>query len=311
MKFAITGLILALIFVGALLLRFDRERVGPYTSDEKDDLEIKEAFFDAGRSQLYLIRSDTWAVLDLAEVSQANRAFKYTIQPKEGNFLHFKDFQSGRPSVEYLSNAILVPVLTDHYASFNYKWDGKARSGHRPPIELPVGSKGALYRSSSEVAANNKDWFKSLLFYTDNPWQDSRHGVQFFYHPDFRTTVSFQHPASLILLGPSFLGLTIAAFATVSRIRLWTFLLLIVVAFVLHSISFSFYLWAVRYGEAWSGQGSSHNYPYAFLGCGLGVAFLLIMLHLVLWRNKSNKAVDSMATGGTPSAEQEPRHGQP
>lgn len=292
MKFAITGLILALIFVGTLLLRFDRERIGPYTADEKDDLEIKEAYFDNGRSKLYLIRGDTWAALDLAKVSQANRAFKYTIKPIDGNFLHFRDFESGRPSQSELSDAIPVPVLTGQFASFNYKWDGKARSGHKPPIELPDGSQGALYRSSSEVAANNKDWFKSLLFYTDSPWQDSRYGVQFFYHPDFRTTVTFQHPASLIFFGPSFVGLSIAAFACVSRVRLWVFLSLVAVALGLHGISFFLYLGAVRYGEAWSGYSSAHNHPYVFLGCGFGAAFLLLILHLVFWRNKSNNAVE-------------------
>jgi hypothetical protein len=295
MKYAITGLILASILLGTMVLRFDREMVGPYTSDAKDDLEIKEAYFDASRSKLYLIRDDTWASLNLSEVSQANRAFQYTIQPIAGNFLHFRDFQSGRPSDEYLSHAISVPVLTDQNASFNYKWDGKARSGHGPPIELPAGSKGALYQSSSEVAANNKDWFKSLLFYSDSPWQDSRYGVQFFYHPDFHTTVSFQHPASFIFFGPSFLGLTIAAFATVSRIQFRAFLLLLVVALVLHSISFSFYLLAVKYGEAWSGQSSSHNHPSVFLGCGVGVAFLLCILHLVFWRKTSNKTLHPTA----------------
>jgi len=232
---------------------------------------------------------DSWASVDLAAVCHANRAFKYTITPTDGNFLHFRDFKSGRPSASDLSSAISVPVLTDQFASFNYKWDGKARSGHRPPIELPAGSHGALYRSSSEVAANNKDWFKSLLFYNNTPWQDSRYGVQFFYHPDFQTTIAFNHPASLLFFGPSFLGLTIAAFATVARIRLWVFVSLVAVGLAAHSVSFFFYLWAVRYGEAWSGYSSAHNHPYVLLWSGFGVAFLLLILHLVFWRIPSNK----------------------
>ena len=137
------------------------------------------------------------------------------------------------------------------------------------PLNMPDRVKYALYRSENERTKRNREWFKSYIFYTDTPWPDSKHGVQFFYHPDYKYKFGFQHPLFSLFFGPSFLGLGIALFTSISRIRIWKVMALLVLAVVLHGVTSLIYLAGVQYGEVWYGYSSQHNALYFFFFAGI------------------------------------------
>ena len=274
----ITGL-LVLLFLATFVFRIESSRIGPDTSEERDDIGITHAYLDPASETLYLVASDRWAQIDLAAIRCQNAQFQYTVVPRSDNFLHWRDFKDGKPPFD-LTRLDPVAVRTTDYASFNYKWDGHPRQNHEETTQPPDGFQYALFRSNAEVAEDNRTWFKSYLLQTPMKGSDGRFGVQFFYHPDTRYRIAFQHPMMFALFGPSFLALCIALPLAFSGIRIGPATALFILAALLHLVSFAFFLGGVRYGEAWSGYSSAHNSPYVHLTLGLVVLFALFIVRL-------------------------------
>ncbi len=274
----IAGL-LVLLFAAIFVFRIESSRIGPYTSEERDDIGITDAYIDLASEILYLVTSECWTQIDLVAIRRQNTQFQYTVVPRSGNFLHWRGFKGGRPELD-LSRLVPVAVCTSDFASFNYKWDGHPRQNHDHATQPPDGFQYALFRSDSEVAEDNRTWFKSYLLQTPAKGDDDRFGVQFFYHPDTRYRVAFQHPMIFALFGPSFVALCIALPLAFSGVRIGPATALFMLAALLHLVSFAFFLGGVRYGEAWSGYSSAHNSPYVHLILGLGVLFALFLVRL-------------------------------
>jgi len=147
----------------------------------------------------------------------------------------------------------------------------------KPPPTTPANVRTSL---RAEVAEDNRTWFKSYLLQTPSPGADGRFGIQFFYHPDYRYRIAFQHPAFFALFGPSFIALCIALPLAFSRVRIGPAMALFTLAALFHVASFLLFLVGVRYGEAWSGYGPAHNSPFVHLVIGLGVLLVLILIRL-------------------------------
>jgi len=271
--------ILALLFMGIFVFRIDSSPIGPTSAEEVDDIGITRAYLDPASNSLLLFTATRWARLDLAGIQRQNAELRSTVAPRDGNFLHWKSFSDGQPSAA-LSHLEPVAVCTWDYASFNYKGDGKAWKNHEQAAQPPANFRYALFRSSPEVAEDNRTWFKSYLLQTPSPGADGRFGIQFFYHPDYRYRIAFQHPAFLALFGPSFIALCIALPLAFSRVRIGPAMALFTLAALFHVASFLLFLVGVRYGEAWSGYGPAHNSPFVHLVIGLGVLLVLILIRL-------------------------------
>lgn len=271
MKYIIIGTLLVLLFIGVFVIRIERIPAGPVLfSEAKDDLEISEAFFNPRSGDLYLIRNDSWAVINLNVISVANKEFKYTIIPNKRNFLHYKSFATGRPSDQILAGLRPVAVLTNQFASFEYKHNGEAWHDHEHRVKLPEGADYALYLSSSAYMRNNRDNFRSYIFYSDSPWPDARRGVQFYYHPDYAFRFGLQSPELLFVFGPSYLALLIALFAMAAGYRTWSTPGLFILAAVFHSASSAILAFLESF---WGGTGKVY-YPMYFT---IGITILAVL----------------------------------
>ena len=271
MKYITVSAFLVILFIGVFVIHIERIPAGPISYTESgDDLGISEAYFNPRSGELYLIRKNSWTSINLMDISVANKEFQYEIIPNKRNFLHYKSFTAGRPSNEILAGLQPVDVLVNQFASFEYKYNGEAWHDHEHRVKLPDGTDYALYRSSSTRARNNRDCFRSYLFYSDSLWPDSRRGVQFYYHPDYAFRFSRQSSELLVIFGPSYLALLIALFTMAAVYRTWITPVLFILATVFHGAS-SALLAIVE--SFWGGTGKVY-YPMYFI---IGITTLAVL----------------------------------
>lgn len=268
----------ALLSVGIVALSLTTHQIplGPMPEIERDPLKFKTAYWSRDADALILVRDDTWTKIDLHAATVVGSQFKYDILPQRANSFTMADFRQGAPDQHVLSSFVEVPVITNEYASFAYKWNGEAWHDHSrrvvPPPPLHVG----LYRSQGHYAADNRTFWGSYLFAMPQIRADKRFGVEIFYHPGTKTEISW-HAPRLFPYGPSLLAVFLLLYCMPLPLQKAGITFLAFVALGLHAFSSLIILWAVRYGEAWSGQGSNHGLPSAYALGGLIVVVPLII----------------------------------
>lgn len=294
MKNFLIGLILLVIFIGIFLVKIDTDFfgppkngkfLGPRSAAEVDDLKIQEAYINSSENTLILVTLDRWTRISLSRILQTNKELRGDVSPHKGNFVHWTDFQIGRPDPAELKLTEKVAVMTDKYASCDYSPpDGRPRKGPGELIILPEGVHTALFRSSPERGENYWEDFKSYLLVMPSQQIDGRWGIQFFYHPDYVQSVTIQPQwFELIIFGPSFLSLCIAlplAFSNLQTRQVW---FLFTTAFILHGVGCSLYRALVGSGEAWGGVSMNHNDPLILFVAGCFVLFFLAGIKFFHW----------------------------
>lgn len=294
MKNILIRLILLVILVGVFFIKIETDFfgppkngkfLGPRSSEDVDDLKIQEAYINSSDNTLILVTQDRWACVSLSRILQTNKELRGDVSPHKGNFVHWTDFQMGRPNPAVLELTEKVAVMTDKYASCDYSPpDGRPRKGPGELVILPEGVHTALFRSNPDRGDYYWEDFKSYLLVMPSQQIDGRWGIQFFYHPDYVQSVTFQPQwFKLIIFGPSFLALCIAlplAFSSPQTRHVWP---LFMAAFILHGISYAIYRTLVGIGEAWGGGSSNHNDPLILFVAGCFVLLILAGIKFFHW----------------------------
>lgn len=279
--FAILGLGLV-----ALSVTTHQIPLGPMPEIERDPLKFTAAFWSKDADALILVRDHSWTKIDLHAATVVGKQFKYDIMPQRENSFSIGAFHSGAPGQDVLSGFVEVPVLTREYASFAYKWNGEPWHDHSRRVTPPAPLRVGLYRSQGRYAADNRTFWGSYIFALPEAREDKRFGVEFFYYPGTKTEISW-HAPRLFPYGPSLLAVCLLIYCLPVPLQKLGVTVLALVALGLHAFSSLIILWAVRYGEAWSGQGTNHGMPFGYALVGLAIIGPLVIVKYATIRRKA------------------------